>query len=540
MIRIIIIFFIFLTPVFLRGQTNDSIVKHLVKVMENSSIYSKEKEKYILSLKAMLQMSDVSETQLFHINEQISEQYRKYKVDSAIHYTLKNKELAIHLGSNLSEKVNLQLAKLYAVKGLYVESRKLLDAIEKNKLDTLLLQEYYIINNNFYSNYGLSTNDRTYFKLSEEYRDSLLMLLPEHSFLYQLETSTKNIAPLKNYELAQKQLLTLLEKTQDDDPNRAIIAYFLGLIYKRKGNIKLQEKYFSISAIADIKNSIKDNASLQSLALTYYELGDIDKAYLFIKAAIDDAVFCNVRYREQEGTSFYTIINTAYEEKEQRQKKQLRNYLLLISFLSIALIGMLWYVYKQMKHLIQVRRELRHTNIQLKELNSELSFINQSLQESNHIKEEYIAHFFNLCSSYIDKIENYRKLLYKRALNNQFQEVTKLLKSTTLVEKELEELYKNFDAIFLNIYPNFVEEFNNLLQPQEHIFPKKGELLNTELRIFALIRLGITDSSKIADFLRYSLRTVYNYRVKVRNKSAVSRDKFEEQVQKISVFNTKK
>ena len=139
MIRIVLTFFAFSTSIFLWGRTNDSIVKHLVKVMENSSIYSQEKEKYILSLKTMLQMNDVSKIQLFHINEQISEQYRKYKVDSAIYYTLKNKELAIELGGNLPEKINLQLAKLYAIKGLYVESRKLLDIVRKSKLDTLLL-----------------------------------------------------------------------------------------------------------------------------------------------------------------------------------------------------------------------------------------------------------------------------------------------------------------------------------------------------------------------------------------------------------------
>jgi len=134
---------------------------------------------------------------------------------------------------------------------------------------------------------------------------------------------------------------------------------------------------------------------------------------------------------------------------------------------------------------------------------------------------------------YIDKIENYRKLLYKKATQNDYATLTKILKSTTEVEAELEELYKNFDTIFLNIYPNFVTHFNALLEEDEPIRPKKGELLNTELRIFALIRLGITDSNKIAEFLRYSLRTVYNYRTKVRNKAKGERDTFEEKVKQI-------
>ena len=295
----------------------------------------------------------------------------------------------------------------------------------------------------------------------------------------------------------------------------------------------MQEYYFAVSAIADIRNTNKDNASLQSLALTYYEKGDIDKAYRFIQMAIDDAVFCNVRHRAEEGASFYTIINAAYQQKEMHQKRVLQGYLLLISVLSLALIVALLFVFKQVKRLTKARRELSYSNEQLAVLNSELSQMNHDLQEANLIKEEYIAHFFNLCSAYIDKIENYRKLLYKKAAKNQYEDITKLLKSNTIVEEELEALYKNFDTIFLNIYPHFVERFNALLLDEEQIHPKKGELLNTELRIFALIRLGITDSNKIAEFLRYSLRTVYNYRTKVRNKAKGERDAFEEEVKKI-------
>ena len=249
--------------------------------------------------------------------------------------------------------------------------------------------------------------------------------------------------------------------------------------------------------------------------------------------AIDDASFCNVRHRAEEGASFYTIINTAYQQKEAKQKRELLFLLILISVLSVALIIALVYVYKQVKRLVKTRKELSYSNEQLAKLNAELHEINQNLEEANLIKEAYIAHFFNLCSAYIDKLENYRKLLYKKASKNQYDELVKLLKSNTLVEEELEALYKNFDTIFLKIYPHFVTHFNALLEETEQIQPKKGELLNTELRIFALIRLGITDSNKIAEFLRYSLRTVYNYRTKVRNKAKGERDEFEEKVKKI-------
>jgi DNA-binding CsgD family transcriptional regulator len=170
-------------------------------------------------------------------------------------------------------------------------------------------------------------------------------------------------------------------------------------------------------------------------------------------------------------------------------------------------------------------------------LNDEINQTNLKLSESNHIKEEYIAQFFDMCSSYIDKMEDIRKALLKKATNQQWDALREQLKSTQMEEREVQQLYVNFDRIFLNLYPTFVDEFNALLQEDEKIYPKKTELLNTELRIFALIRLGIDDSVKIASFLRYSLRTVYNYRTKVRNKAAGNRDAFKAAVCQIAVID---
>jgi len=203
-------------------------------------------------------------------------------------------------------------------------------------------------------------------------------------------------------------------------------------------------------------------------------------------------------------------------------------------------------LYKQMRKVSRIREQLHRTGEKLVELNkditntnNQLTDINAQLSESNHVKEEYIAHFFDLCSTYINKLEDYRKTLNKKAAAKQLDELFSMLKSTTVVDNELDELYKNFDTIFINLYPTFVKDFNSLLVPDEQVVLKSGELLNTELRIFALIRLGITDSVKIAAFLRYSLSTIYNYRTKTRNKAAVSRDEFEEMVSRIGIISGK-
>ena len=493
------------------------------------------KEEKILAIKQLLRIGNLSAQQVYDINLKLCYEYKKYKADSAVFYIRKNIKIANELENQyLLNKAEIELAWLYSTEGLYIESKDLLENINRSGLDKRLLPNYYECYNAFCSHYGQSNNNNVYYTRSELYRDSLLTVLDPGSLHYQIVYATKILYKGKRKE-AETALLSLLNKTTDKNTERAEIAYLLGRMYMDEGNKELQKMYYSISAITDIENSIKDNASLQSLALTFYREGNIDQAFRFIEAAINDALFCNVRYRTVEGSTFYPIINASFQEKERKQKMEFRLYLILISILSVFLIGGIIYIYKQMKRVSRIRQELFRTNEKLSKLNNELLQANDNLFESNHIKEEYIAHFFDLCSTYIDKLENYRKSLHKKATNNQLDELFKTLKSTGIVETELGELYKNFDTIFLNLYPTFVREFNVLLVPEEHIYPRQGELLNTELRIFALIRLGITDSVKIASFLRYSLRTVYNYRTKVRNK-ALSREDFEEMVKEIGTL----
>jgi len=518
----------------------DDFTAQLSQAMKIRDQYDSKKERRISNLKKESITVNLSIADQYLINHKIYEEYKKYIIDSAIHYVVINKELAEHIGDEqLVYKSTIELAALYSTNGMYIESKELLDNINVRKLSSKLIPLYYESYGAFYSHYGQSNNVISYFNKSELYRDSLLTVLPKESLKYQISYATKQLYAGETRE-AKKLLLALLEKTRRSNHQYATIAYFLGLIYKEEGNLELQKKYFSLSAISDVENSTKDNASLQALALTYYSIGDIDHAYMFMEAALNDAIFCSVRYRTIENSSFYPIINASFQEKENYKKSILRSYLTLISVLSAFLFGGIIYIYLQMNKLSKIKKELDSKNTMLIKLNEDLKNTNNRLFEADHIKEEYIAHFFYICSSYIDKIEKYRNSLYKKAINNQFSELTKELKSTNLAKTELEELYKNFDIIFLNLYPSFVEEFNKLLAPNEAVLPKSGDLLNTELRIFALIRLGITDSVKISTFLRYSLQTVYNYRTKVRNKAAVSRNELEEKVKQIGTLSLRK
>ncbi len=540
---LLIFLFIITSNTIVARSINDSLFTVLNESIRDAVQYISKKERYINTLREKSIMDGLGSKEVYDINIKLYQEYIKYKSDSALCYAQKNLTIAQELNiKDLITESTLQVALVYSQIGYYVEADKILNELQPENLSRELLVEYYKTRGFYHDHYGLSNDDYSHFKISDKYRDSLLLILPQSSLEYKLIFAEKILYQGKHKE-AESMLLSLLDITSDEDPQRAFVAYLLGALYKRQDNTELQCRYFMISAIADIQNVIKDNASLQSLALVYHKQGNIDLAYKYMKIAIDDAMFANVRYRASEGLAFYPIINAAYQNKVQSQKKELQRYLILISVLSIFFISAVIYVYMQVKKLSKIRKELYRSNLKLiglneemKETNTQLTDLNLQLSETNHIKEEYIAQFFDICSSYIYKLDDFKKTLNNKAKNKQLDDLYKILKSSDLVDKEFEELYVNFDKIFLNLYPHFIDEFNKLLIEEERVVLKSGELLNTELRIFALIRLGITDSVKIASFLRYSLSTIYNYRTKARNKAAVSRDDFEAMVMKIGKY----
>ena len=531
-------------PVYSLDNT-DTILNKLNIALKNKQHYVRLKEERILNFKKIKSESFTKE-QEYNYNKTLYSEYQKFNSDSAILYVKKNLILAKELqNKDLSDLAELQLANLYSSSGKYRESEAILKSINKKTLDKSLLPNYYVAYREFFEHYNANSTSPKYIEQIGKYRDSLLGVLNPATLNYKINKIQKNIFD-KKFAVAEKQLKVLLENIKEEDSQYAMITYLFGSIYEARHQLELRKKYYALSSTADIKNAIKDNASLQELALVFYEIGDVDMAYKLTQSAIEDALYCNVQFRTLLMSEVYSIINTVYLEKEAKRKTELQLYLLCISLLSLFLIVAVTYVYKQMKKVSRIRGELYETSQKLAELNKDITETNSQLQErnaqlseSNHIKEEYIAHFFSLCSAYINKLENYRIILNKKATAKQFDEIYKMLKSTTLVDNELEELYKNFDIIFLNLYPTFVKDFNDLLIKEEQIVLKQGELLNTELRIFALIRLGITDSVKIAAFLRYSLSTIYNYRTRARNKAAVSRNDFEEMVIKIGLISLK-
>lgn len=524
--------FLFFVPTVVLGQYPlDSLLNELDNAIENHEIYTQKKEQRIDSLKQKLLSVEKNSIAEYELNAELFREYRPYILDSAILYI--NKKIDIATARNDTERLyesRLQLAYLMSSTGMYLESVDVLSTLNREQLPANLLVEFYNTYRHAFSELAYYTQDarksQEYWKISDRYTDSLKNLLTPNDELYYaiIENELRNAG---NYEEALKINKTQLEKSSLGTRSFAIACYNRTLTFRETGN-KMGEKYYlALSALSDIMSSTKDHASLWMLAKILYDENDIERAHNYIRFSWSETEFYNARLRSLQSAEILSLIDRTYQATVEKKNTQLQNYIFVISGLMILLVVALVFIYRQMKRLAAIRKNLQEANANLKNLNNQLQVVNTELDESNHIKEEYIGHFIKLCSTYINKMDGFRRMVNKKLTAGKKAELLGITRSREMMDNEIEELYRSFDKAFLQIFPHFVEKVNQLFNEDEKVELKPGELLNVELRILALIRLGINNSSQIADFLRYSVNTIYNYRAKIKNKT-IYRDEFED------------
>ena len=523
------------------NKSTDALLREIDGLVKNRRTYGVEKETRITDLKRLLAEA-ASDEQRYGFCGRLFDEYRAYNLDSSFVYAQRKEELAHRLNKqDYLDDSAMNMAEVMGTTGMYKEALELLGKIDKKTLPDYLYGYYYHLYRTIYGlmgDYAVTEKaKKEYYRMTDLYRDSLLQVNASDSLGHALVMADKCIVHAR-YDEAIDMLMEYYRKPSLDDHAQAMIAYTISEGYRLKGDKQGQKHYLALSAIADLKSAVKEYVSLRKLASLVYEEGDIDRAYNYLKCSLEDATLCNARLRTLEISQVFPIIDKAYQLKTERQQREMKISLICISLLSVFLLAAIFFVYKQMKKVAAARREVVDTNTLLQELNeelhdsnSQLKEMNHTLSEANYIKEEYIGRYMDQCSTYLDKMDLYRRSLNKIAAAGRVEELYKAIKSSQFLDEELKEFYANFDVTFLQLFPNFVEEFNALLT--EPMQSKPGELLNTELRIFALIRLGITDSTKIAQFLRYSVTTIYNYRTRVRNKALGERDEFETKVMQI-------
>ena len=521
----------------------DSLLLKLDQAIKERPIYMEQKELKLAELKRQLHRQ-IPDEERFAILGTLLDEYRSFNTDSALHMAEEREQIAIRLGNReYIDNARMNKADVLGMTGMYKEVMDLMRNIHIDRLSVDIHPYYYHIYRTVYglmADYAVTAYEKKlYTELTDKYRDSLLLVNKDNLLIHTLIQSDQyNVR--NEYDKAIRLLTDYLALQKDYEHDVAICAYTLSESYRLKGDKEKEKEYLIVSAMADMKTAVREYISLRKLAVLLYQEGDIERAYSYVKICMEDAAACNARLRKLEILEIFPIINDAYQQKTEKQQEQMKWALVSISLLSLFLLLAIFYVYKQMKKVAAARREVIDANKRLKELNDELHLSNAQLKEANHriaensyLKEEYIGRYMDQCSVYLEKMDNYRRSLGKIAATGNVEELYKNIKSSKFIEGELKEFYTNFDNTFLQLFPTFVEDFNALLADDEQISLKAGERMNTELRIFALIRLGITDSVKIAQFLRYSVTTIYNYRTKVRNKAAGDRDLLEQEVMTI-------
>lgn len=535
---------IFISNSVLANEGLDSLLNVLDQTIKEHDVSVIQRESRIRHLQELAEGVEYYSAEHYNLNHQIYKEYKSFICDSAIHYLNENIRIAESMqDTDRQVESKLQLSYLLASAGMYTESIDVLKSVDRREVASHFIPDYYSCFDRVYGELSVYTQDKTlsghYWDISQAYRDSLYAILPPQSDEYQAMTETQ-LRDGHKYDEALKINDLRLAAAEPNTPQYALVTYHRSLIYKNSNDRTGEEMNLCLSAISDIRSAIKDHASLWMLAQLLYEDGDMERAYQYMRFSWNATKFYNARLRSWQSADVLSLIDKTYQAMIEKQNDRLQENLLLITALMVLLIVALAHIYRQIKKLSAARNHLQTANNQLNALNEELremnhclSSTNAELSESNQIKEEYIARFIKLCSTYINRLDAYRRMVNKKISAGQIAELLKITRSQDALDEELEELYANFDTAFLHLFPDFVKKFNELLLDSEQIILKKNELLNTELRIFALIRLGIEDSSQIAEFLRYSVNTIYNYRAKVKNKARGSREDFEDLVRKI-------
>lgn len=527
----------------------DSLLHCIDTAIEHSEQYVHKKMDRIDYLKSEIEQAETLSAK-YELTYQIYIEYLPFINDSAIVYLERCSEIAQQMGDDSKKGSCLSLIALSCSNaGMYIESEAILKDINPSSLHDIDLGLYYYA-------YGHLCGELAYYgkfkDMRKKYAESSIrnfMLAQQnlpHSHKY-YNQCREMMAQNQSYF---KQSLAInnewIAQAKPGSTEYALVSFYRYLDYKALGDSIQAMYWLGESVLSDIRNAVMDQGSLWEMANLLMAKGDIDRSYRYICFTSDCADRFGSRQRLSRISPLLSHIAKQYKANEEQSNRSLCYTIVAISLLSVLLLAALVYVYRKRNQLAITRDQLAKSNAQLMDsneqlssLNSQLAILNIQLSEANRVKDEYVGRFLRLCSVYIDKLEDIRKKVIKRVKNKQFAELAELTRSAEFTSKETNELYENFDNAFLQLFPSFVDEFNALLKPENRIMPPDNKSLNTIIRIFALIRLGITDSSKIAEFLHYSVNTIYNYRANIKNGALCDRTEFEDRVRLIGMPNAK-
>lgn len=513
---------------------DDILLLKLDKMIQQRETYQKKVEKDIAELRRTLDYVGDDRAR-FDILGDLFVKYRSFRVDTALIIAEERLELADGLGEEYVNQGLMNLADALNKVGKHENALGILDKVKRTEAvrkDTYFYYLYHTTYLSCYSDEMEVSKKQLFMRQIRAYKDTLVAISDPNTASY-VTNKCGSLSLQGEWDEAIRILTGYYERCTDDDPDKARVEYLLAELYLGKRDVQLAKHYLIRASITDITNAKKVYMSLQQLAILLFQEGDIERAYNYISCSLEDVNFGKARYRIVDIAEYLPIIKAANDSRVKADRDKVLFFLLGLSILVITLIIAFFVLRQKNRKLLRVKQSLAEQNQRLQEMTENLTRMNEEIKESNHIKEEYIGLLFNICSEYIYKQETERKSLLKIVNTGSMADISKMLHNQSSTTEDFKLFISKFDTIFLSIFPDFVESFNTLLKEDERIQLKEGELLTPELRIYALIRLGIDDNSKIANFLHYSLQTVYNYRLKMRNKAIIPGKDLAVQVQKL-------
>lgn len=518
---------LFISVTALCQENIQSSLDRLNKAIEESALYDKQKEEIIANLRQKSNSGNPLE--LFKHYQDLYEEYKVFNYDSAYSYTQKLFLIASQLNNDsLFNYAKIKQSFVLLSSGMFKEAFDSLNMIEYQKFDESEQAEYFTLLARCY--YDLADYDNDKYHSSEynatgsRYLDSAILRFPERSFNFLYYNGLKDIRS-SHLDRAVHYFKQLMADSALSIHQTALTASTLSDIYIQKGEVDTAINLLVIAAISDIKSSTKETTAIFNLSTLLFQRGDLKNASFYIKKAMNDAVFYGARQRKVQLSSVLSLIESEKIARVENENRKAITYGVIVTLLSLLLVFLVVIVLRQVHKLKSAKQIITRAHKQQQE-------INIKLREANKIKEEYIGYFFNGNSEIYSKIERFKKNIERKVFDRKFDEIFFLINNFN-IKQDKDELLRNFDNIFLKLFPNFISDYNSLFSPEDQVVLRDGNMLNTDLRIFALIRLGIHDNEKIAGILGYSVHTINTYKTRIKNKSTVLNEDFEQNIMEI-------
>ncbi len=515
----------------------NAAIRQLNQTLLQADSYDAQKTAVIDSLRnSYLSLPSTDTAEQYRLAGQLFEAYKVFKYDSAFRYA---KELLLMANNTrqpaLQAEARIKMSFTLLSSGLFKEALDSLAGVHPAALPDSIRAAYYALMGRYYYDLADFDNDPyhspAYTAKANSYIDSALLFFPDGGFEQLYYRGLKALRSGKK-EAAQEDFSTLLSTSTITDHQLAITASTLSDIYIQNNQHDTAIQLLARAAAADIRASTKETAAIFILSQLLYQQGDVKNASGYIRQAIADASFYGARQRKVQVSALLPLIEGEKLKQVEAEKKAVTNYAIVTTGLLLLVLALALVIFRQIRRLKTAQQIISRAHEKEQAINHALQVTNEQLSEANSIKEAYIGYFFNMNAAFFARIERFKRNIEQKLQERKMEEIRFHINNINLRE-EKDELLRNFDKVFLRLFPGFVNQFNALFAEEDRIVLKEGELLNNDLRIFALIRMGIHDNETIAAILEYSGNTVKAYKTRIKNKSLLPNEDFEAAIMRI-------